>query len=96
MALDERANRILTTHVGSLPRPDRLSAMMADGKTASQAFDTAVREAVDAVVRRQAEAGIDIVDDGEQSKPGFVAYVLDRVGGFSPRDDMPDGFLENA
>ncbi|MEA2987123.1 MAG: 5-methyltetrahydropteroyltriglutamate--homocysteine methyltransferase, partial [Alphaproteobacteria bacterium] len=43
--------------------------------------------------RRQAEVGIDIVDDGEQSKPGFVAYVLDRVGGFSPRDDMPDGFL---
>jgi 5-methyltetrahydropteroyltriglutamate--homocysteine methyltransferase len=93
MALDERANRILTTHVGSLPRPDALSAMMADGKTATQAFDTAVREAVDAVVRRQAEVGIDIADDGEQSKPGFVAYVLDRVGGFSPRDDMPDGFL---
>jgi len=94
MGLDERANRILTTHVGSLPRPDALSAMMADGKTASQAFDTAVREAVDAVVRRQAETGIDILDDGEQSKPGFVAYVLDRVGGFSPRDDMPDGFLK--
>jgi 5-methyltetrahydropteroyltriglutamate--homocysteine methyltransferase len=93
MGLDERANRILTTHVGSLPRPDALSAMMADGKTATQAFDTAVREAVDAVVRRQAEVGIDIADDGEQSKPGFVAYVLDRVGGFSPRDDMPDGFL---
>ena len=94
MGLDERANRILTTHVGSLPRADALSAMMADGKTATQAFDTAVRDAVDAVVRRQAEAGIDIVDDGEQSKPGFVAYVLDRVGGFSPRDDMPDGFLK--
>ena len=94
MALDERANRILTTHVGSLPRPDALSAMMADGKTATQAFDTAVREAVDAVVRRQAEVGIDIVDDGEQSKPGFVAYVLDRIGGFSPRDDIPDGFLK--
>ncbi len=94
MGLDERADRILTTHVGSLPRPDALSAMMADGKTATQAFDTAVRDAVDAVVRRQAEAGIDIVDDGEQSKPGFVAYVLDRVGGFSPRDDMPDGFLK--
>ena len=94
MALDERANRILTTHVGSLPRPDALSAMMAEGKTGTPAFDTAVREAVDAVVRRQVETGIDIVDDGEQSKPGFVAYVLDRIGGFSPRDDMPDGFLK--
>ena len=57
MALDERANRILTTHVGSLPRPDALSAMMADGKTGTQAFSTAVREAVDAVVRQQAELG---------------------------------------
>lgn len=93
MALDERARRILTTHVGSLPRPDALSAMMADGDTATPAFEAAVREAVAAVVRRQIEVGIDIVDDGEQSKPGFVAYVLDRVSGFTPRDDMPDGFL---
>ena len=86
--------RILTTHVGSLPRPDALSTMMAEGATATPAFDKAVREAVDVIVRRQAEVGIDIVDDGEQSKPGFVAYVLDRVGGFSPREDMPDGFLK--
>src|SRR6476620_2431547 len=94
MTLDERANRILTTHVGSLPRPDDLSAMMADGKTGTPAFDAAVHAAVDAIVRQQAEVGIDIVDDGEQSKPGFVAYVLDRVGGFTPREDMPDGFLK--
>ncbi len=94
MALEERTNRILTTHVGSLPRPDALSTMMAEGATATPAFDKAVREAVDVIVRRQAEVGIDIVDDGEQSKPGFVAYVLDRVGGFSPREDMPDGFLK--
>jgi 5-methyltetrahydropteroyltriglutamate--homocysteine methyltransferase len=94
MALEQRARRILTTHVGSLPRPDALSAMMADGKTGTPAFDTAAREAVASVVRRQAEVGIDIVDDGEQSKPGFVAYVLDRVGGFTPRDDMPEGFLQ--
>lgn len=92
MGLEQRANRILTTHVGSLPRPDALSAMMADGKADTPAFDAAVRAAVDAVVRQQAEVGIDIVDDGEQSKPGFVAYVLDRVGGFTPRDDMPEGF----
>jgi 5-methyltetrahydropteroyltriglutamate--homocysteine methyltransferase len=94
MSLEERANRILTTHVGSLPRPDALSAMMADGKTGTPVFDKAVTEAVDGVVRRQAEVGIDIVDDGEQSKPGFVAYVFDRIGGFSPREDMPDGFLK--
>ena len=94
MTLDERTNRILSTHVGSLPRPDDLSAMMAEAKTGTPAFEARIREAVDAVVRRQAEVGIDIVDDGEQSKPGFVAYVLDRVGGFAPRDDMPDGFLK--
>jgi 5-methyltetrahydropteroyltriglutamate--homocysteine methyltransferase len=94
MALEERTNRILTTLVGSLPRPDALSTMMAEGATATPAFDKAVREAVDVIVRRQAEVGIDIGDDGEQSKPGFVAYVLDRVGGFSPREDMPDGFLK--
>jgi 5-methyltetrahydropteroyltriglutamate--homocysteine methyltransferase len=94
MALEERTSRILTTHVGSLPRPDALSTMMAEGATATPAFDKAVREAVDVIVRRQAEVGIDIGDDGEQSKPGFVAYVLDRVGGFSPREDMPDGFLK--
>src|SRR5919106_1006994 len=91
---EERKKRILTTHVGSLPRPDALSEMMAKGSTGTEAFAAAVREAVNDVVRRQIEAGIDIVDDGEQSKPGFVAYVLDRVGGFSPRDDMPDGFLK--
>ena len=94
MSLDERANRILTTHVGSLPRPDALSAMMADGKTAGDAaFDTSVREAVDAIVRKQAALGIDIIDDGEQSKPGFVAYVLDRIGGFSRDADLAEGHL---
>src|SRR5687768_12193270 len=94
MALDERANRILTTHVGSLPRPDALSALMADGKAETPEFDIAVREAVDAVVRQQADVGLDIIDDGEQSKPGFVAYVLDRIGGFTPREDTPEGFLK--
>lgn len=93
MGLEERANRILTTHVGSLPRPDALSEMMAEGETATPAFDRAVREAVEAIVRQQAAVGLDIIDDGEQSKPGFVAYVLDRVGGFTPREDAPKGFL---
>ena len=94
MGLEERTHRILTTHVGSLPRPDALSAMMADGETGTPAFDQAVREAVGDIVRKQAEVGIDIVDDGEQSKPGFVAYVLDRIAGFTPREDTPEGFLQ--
>jgi 5-methyltetrahydropteroyltriglutamate--homocysteine methyltransferase len=94
MALDERTRRILTTHVGSLPRPDALSELMATGQSGTPAFEKAVREAVDAIVRQQVEVGLDIIDDGEQSKPGFVAYVLDRVGGFTPREDMPEGFLK--
>jgi len=81
---DERRRRILTTHVGSLPRPDALSEMMAEGKAGSAAYSKAVLDAVAGVVRRQVEAGIDIVDDGEQSKPGFVAYVSERLAGLEP------------
>ncbi len=82
-------DRILTTHVGSLPRPDALSHMMAEGKSEPQAFAKAVREAVDDVVRRQIDAGIDIVDDGEQSKPGFITYIHERLSGMEPRKDDP-------
>jgi 5-methyltetrahydropteroyltriglutamate--homocysteine methyltransferase len=81
---DERAKRILTTHVGSLPRPDSLSELMADGKTGTPDYAKTVAEAVADVVRRQCDCGIDIVDDGEQSKPGFVAYVSERLSGLEP------------
>jgi 5-methyltetrahydropteroyltriglutamate--homocysteine methyltransferase len=93
MGLEERGERILTTHVGSLPRPDALSEMMADGNADRGAYATTVREAVAAVVRRQIQIGIDIIDDGEQSKPGFVAYVHERLAGMSPREDTPKEFL---
>ena len=68
-------NRILTTHVGSLPRPLELLSPLA-AKDAGQAYDKAevdakVRRAVAASVARQAEIGIDIVNDGEQSKSSF-------------------------
>jgi 5-methyltetrahydropteroyltriglutamate--homocysteine methyltransferase len=94
MELEQRSERILTTHVGSLPRPEALSEMMAEGNADPNAYAAAVREAVVGVVRRQAEIGIDIIDDGEQSKPGFVAYVHERLGGLTPRDDTPNGFQE--
>jgi 5-methyltetrahydropteroyltriglutamate--homocysteine methyltransferase len=94
MGLEQRRDRILTTHVGSLPRPNALSEMMADGDAEPGVYAAAVREAVADVVRRQTEIGIDIIDDGEQSKPGFVAYVHERLGGLTPRDDTPKGFLE--
>jgi 5-methyltetrahydropteroyltriglutamate--homocysteine methyltransferase len=77
---DQRQKRILTTHVGSLPRPDALSEMMAEHKV----DPAAVKAAVADIVRLQVEAGVDIIDDGEQSKPGFVAYVSERLGGLEP------------
>ncbi len=86
---EERQRRILTSHVGSLPRPDALSEMMAEGKIEGPAYTKMVREAVAAVVKRQADCGIDIVDDGEQSKPGFITYIDERLGGMEPRTDNP-------
>jgi 5-methyltetrahydropteroyltriglutamate--homocysteine methyltransferase len=82
-------SRILTTHVGSLPRPHALlDAMKAKLEGAAPAdYERRVREAVGECVRRQVEAGIDIVSDGEQSKPGFFVYVRERLAGFEPRPD---------
>jgi 5-methyltetrahydropteroyltriglutamate--homocysteine methyltransferase len=90
MSIDDlRQRRILTTHVGSLPRPDPLSHRMADGDTSSAAFESEVRDAVADSVARQVDCGIDIVDDGEQSKPGFITYIHERLGGMEPRSDTP-------
>ena len=86
---DERQRRILTTHVGSLPRPQALSDMMADGQMSGAEYDRAVVVAVNDVVKRQAACGIDIVDDGEQSKPGFITYIDERLSGMAPRTDNP-------
>jgi 5-methyltetrahydropteroyltriglutamate--homocysteine methyltransferase len=86
---EERQSRIVTTHVGSLPRPDALSELMAEGHTEGSAYAKMVREAVAAIVKRQADCGIDIVDDGEQSKPGFITYIDERLGGMQVRTDNP-------
>jgi len=86
----ERNKRILTTHVGSLPRPDALSELMANGETDTDEYEQTVKNAVADVVRMQTESGIDIVNDGEQSKPGFVAYVSERLSGLEPiKGDAP-------
>ncbi len=79
--------RILTTHTGSLPRPDNLMQMMIakeQGKLvdASELADT-VRNAVADAVKHQVAVGIDIISDGEMSKIGFANYVKDRLTGFS-------------
>src|SRR5205814_1460973 len=78
--------RFLTTHVGSLPRPDDVIAMMwarEDGIPVDvAAIEERVRAAVDEVVARQIEAGIDLVNDGEWGKPSYATYIKDRLNGF--------------
>jgi 5-methyltetrahydropteroyltriglutamate--homocysteine methyltransferase len=80
------ADRFLTTHTGSLPRPDDLIRMMyakEEGVPVErQALAARVRAAVAEVVRKQVEAGIDLVNDGEMSKPSYATYVKDRLAGF--------------
>ena len=81
-------SRILTTHVGSLARPhELLDAMRAreQGSVDKSAIDRLVADAVMDVVRRQAESGIDVVTDGEQSKLGFYQYLIERFDGMETR-----------
>jgi 5-methyltetrahydropteroyltriglutamate--homocysteine methyltransferase len=80
-------DRILTTHVGSLPRNEKLSDMLVR-REAGEAFDKAemdaeMDKAVRHVVAKQAEAGIDIGNDGEQQRVGFQTYVPQRMSGFA-------------
>ncbi|MBM3528387.1 MAG: cobalamin-independent methionine synthase II family protein [Alphaproteobacteria bacterium] len=78
--------RFLTTHTGSLPRPDDLIRMMyakEEGVPVDKAALSArVRAAVAEVVRKQVEAGVDLVNDGEMSKPSYATYIKDRLDGF--------------
>jgi 5-methyltetrahydropteroyltriglutamate--homocysteine methyltransferase len=87
--LTRSKDRILTTHVGSLPRPADLLGMMKarlSGSAYDQAaYDARVRSAVAEIVGQQIKNGIDIVADGEMSKPGFFTYVSERLSGFEPR-----------
>jgi 5-methyltetrahydropteroyltriglutamate--homocysteine methyltransferase len=82
------SQRILTTHVGSLPRPkpllDQMRNML-EGRGDDLDYADALREAVVDSVRQQVAHGIDVVTDGEQSKTGFSRYITDRLDGFEPR-----------
>lgn len=79
-------DRILTTHAGSLPRPEDLTRMMwdlIDEKNVDEAaLEIRIREAVAEVVKRQRECGIDVISDGEMSKIGFSNYAMQRFSGF--------------
>jgi len=97
-------DRILTTHVGSLPRPaDVIEVLFAQDRgepVEPGRFDATVRAAVGRAVRRQREAGLDVVNDGEMSKISYATYTKHRLNGFeignAPRatpqdlDDYPE------
>lgn len=92
------AQRILTTHAGSLPRPMGLLEMMREklsGKNYdASAYDAAVTKAVADSIAQQAETGIDILADGEMSKPGFFTYARQRLDGFEPRPEQKFALFE--
>jgi len=83
--------RILTTHVGSLPRPPDLLEMIQAKEQGrpidAEAFAARVKSAVAEVVRKQAEAGIDIAADGEMGRFGFIPYVNERLTGLEARSN---------
>ncbi len=97
MVMTERAGRILTTHVGSLPRSQAVTDVLfarernevADVQEAAAVITKAVME----VVRRQVDIGIDVVSDGEMSKISYATYVAERLSGFAgdtPREPGQD------
>ena len=91
------ATRILTTHVGSLARPQEIIDVMRAkesgqppwGEEMAQQFASLIRYSVQRVVRRQVETGIDVPSDGEYAKSSFSNYVHDRLTGFEPDPSAP-------
>lgn len=97
--MNTSSERILTTHVGSLPRPDDAVALLLRkdrGEAYDQAeFDRVMRRAVADIVKRQVEIGLDVVSDGETSKIGYATYIKDRFNGFGG-DFTPKPHLDLA
>src|SRR5436853_5942450 len=84
--MQRSTERFLTTHTGSLPRPDDLIRMMYAKEEGipveREALATRVRTAVAEIVKKQADAGVDLINDGELSKPSYATYIKDRLDGF--------------
>jgi 5-methyltetrahydropteroyltriglutamate--homocysteine methyltransferase len=79
------ADRIITTHAGSLPRPPELLKLIR-AKLAGQPYEenelnAEIKRSVEAVTKQQADTGLDVVSDGEMSKPSFLSYINERLGG---------------
>ena len=92
MTQQQNIDRIRTTHVGSLPRPrpvlDLMKAKAMGQSIDGAAFNREVAKGCEEIVKAQIANGVDIVSDGEVSKPGFFSYVQERLEGFEPRPDM--------
>jgi 5-methyltetrahydropteroyltriglutamate--homocysteine methyltransferase len=92
MNIQQNTDRIQTTHIGSLPRPHDLLDLMKAKYTGQpydqNKFEALLAQSVNDVVRKQTECGIDIVTDGEFSKPGFFTYVHERLEGFERRPNQ--------
>jgi 5-methyltetrahydropteroyltriglutamate--homocysteine methyltransferase len=93
-------DRLLTTHVGSLPRPDDLFDMMVsrmDGNAVDEAaYAARVRKAVQDCVRQQVAVGLDVVNDGEMGKPSFVTYAAARLAGLEKREGVRPSPFSNT
>jgi 5-methyltetrahydropteroyltriglutamate--homocysteine methyltransferase len=89
VTIQQNTDRIQTTHIGSLPRPhavlDLMKAKLAGQPYDRKLYDQTIAKAVADSVRKQVECGIDIVTDGEVSKPGFFTYIQERLEGFEAR-----------
>ena len=89
MTIQQNTDRIQTTHIGSLPRPhavlDMMKAKFAGQPYDKKTYDATITKAVADSVRKQVDCGIDIVTDGEVSKPGFFTYIQERLEGFESR-----------
>ena len=85
-------NLIACTHTGSLPRPDDLIQLMwavGDGIPVDEAaLEERIAAAIDAIVGRQLDSGVTVVNDGEMSKPSYATYVKDRLSGFGGESDQ--------
>jgi len=91
--MQRSTDRILTSHTGSLPRPDELVQLMY-AKEEHRPVDPAllalqINRSVRQVVERQLDVGVDVISDGEMSKPSYATYVTERLTGFAGKSSLP-------
>jgi 5-methyltetrahydropteroyltriglutamate--homocysteine methyltransferase len=98
VTIQQNKDRIQTTHVGSLPRPHMLLDLMklkyAGESYDAQALAARLRSSVMEVVTKQVACGIDVITDGEFSKPGFFTYIQERLEGFEPRSGQKSNIFQ--